>query len=55
VKYLVEHKADINKENGNNETPLFSACESGNKTIVEYLVKHGADINKENKKGVIPL
>jgi len=32
------------KENKYGETPLFNACESGNKYLVEYLVKHEAVI-----------
>ena len=47
VKYLVEHGADVNKENRNGETPLFSACIKGNEAIVKYLMEHGADIHKE--------
>jgi len=31
VKYLIEHEADINKENENGETPLFNACCKGKK------------------------
>ncbi|OUM58750.1 hypothetical protein PIROE2DRAFT_22739, partial [Piromyces sp. E2] len=49
VKYLVEHGADINKENYERETPLFYACKSGNEAVIKYLVERGADINKENK------
>ena len=37
------------------ETPLFDACESGNKELVEYLVEHGLDINKENEDDETPL
>jgi ankyrin repeat protein len=56
VKYLVvEHGADINKENIYGETPLFYACRSGNKDIVKYLVENGADINKENDINETPI
>jgi ankyrin repeat protein len=56
VEYLVEHGADINKEEKwYGETPLFYACKSGNKDLVEYLVEHGEDINKEDENGLIPL
>eukprot|EP00833_Pecoramyces_ruminatium_P001633 jgi/Orpsp1_1/1175665/evm.model.c7180000054754.1 len=47
VKYLVEHGADINKENKDGKTPLFDAF--------KYLVELGADINKKNKDGYTPL
>ncbi|ORX85834.1 ankyrin, partial [Anaeromyces robustus] len=55
VKYLIEHGADINKENRGGETPLFLACRSGNKNLVKYLIDLGADINKENEEGETPL
>jgi len=47
VKYLVEHEADVNKENKSGKTPLFNAYRGGYETIVKYLVKHGANTNKE--------
>jgi len=47
VEYLVEHGVNINKEKWNGGTPLFDACESGNKEeLVKYLLENGADINK---------
>jgi len=39
----------------NDEIPLFDACRSGNKELVEYLLKNGTYINKENKNGITPL
>jgi len=49
VKYLLENGADINQKNKwNGETPLFKACESGNRNLVEYLrVEQSANINKK--------
>ena len=44
VKYLVEHGANINEVNRDNETPIFKACKYGNEAIVKYLVKHDADM-----------
>ena len=55
IKYLIEHGANINKEDRKGETPLFNVCRNGNEIIVKYLVKHGADVNKENKYGKTPL
>jgi len=46
VEYLVEHGADINKENKYNKISLFKA-KSGNKDLVEYLVKHGSYLYKK--------
>jgi len=40
-------------ENGN--VPLFDACRSGNKELVEYLVEHGADICKSGCNDETPL
>jgi len=37
VKYLVEHGADINKENREEETPLLIAKKGKNENIVNYL------------------
>eukprot|EP00833_Pecoramyces_ruminatium_P002196 jgi/Orpsp1_1/1176228/evm.model.c7180000056874.1 len=50
VKYLIEHGADINKENHRWETPLFRACSTGNENLVKYLIEHGADITAEDDK-----
>ncbi|KAG4097330.1 hypothetical protein H8356DRAFT_422729 [Neocallimastix lanati (nom. inval.)] len=47
VEYLVEHGADINKENKYNKISLFKAIKSGNKDLVEYLVKHGSYLYKK--------
>ncbi|ORX77404.1 ankyrin, partial [Anaeromyces robustus] len=55
VKYLIEHRTDINKENIYGYTPLFNACSSGNEDIVKYLIEHRTDINKENIYGYTPL
>jgi len=55
IKYLVEHGADINKENNLKQTPMWYACEMGNENIVKYLFEHGADIYKEDENGKVPL
>ncbi|KAL6616846.1 ankyrin repeat-containing domain protein [Neocallimastix sp. 'constans'] len=44
IKYLIKHGADVNKENKNEETPLYCACQEGNEKIVKYLIECGADI-----------
>jgi len=53
VKYLVEHGADVNKENKDGDTPLIIAWQD--EEIVKYLIEHGADINIENEYGNTPL
>ena len=55
VKYLVEHGANINKEDKNDWTPLFWACKEGHKDIVECLVEQGVNVNKEDNDGWTPL
>ena len=45
IKYLIEHGADINKENNNGGTPLMFASKNENKTLIKYLVDHGANVN----------
>ena len=39
----------------NGESPLFDACQSGKKDLVEYLVEHKAEINTKNELGETPL
>jgi len=37
---LVEHRANINKEDNNWETPSFNVIFNGNKKIVNHLTEH---------------
>ena len=55
VKYLVEHGADVNKEDKDGKTPLFGACWEGHENIVKYLVEHRANVNEEDEDGRTPL
>lgn len=55
IKQLVAEGLDINKDLGNDGTPLIVAVQSGNKSTVEYLVKQGADINLESENDGNPL
>jgi len=43
VKYLIEHGADINIKNKNDETPLSFAGKSINNYLINYLSLHGAN------------
>jgi ankyrin repeat protein len=45
MEYLVEHGADINKEDKDGRSPLFIACKIPNGSMVKYLVEHGANVN----------
>jgi len=51
VTCLVEHGADVNKENNCGKTPLFIACKSGKDVIAKYLIENGAEVNKKRNKG----
>jgi len=52
VEYFVtEYGVDIIRENEDDESLLFNACESGNKDLVKYLLENGADINKDDILG----
>jgi len=55
VKYLVDHGANLNREDYDGWTPLYFACKKEYIIIVKYLVDHGANINKENSKDGNPL
>jgi len=51
VKYLVEHGANIHKENKNGDTPLIKSCDCKwrNEDIIKHLIYYSGDVNKENK------
>jgi len=51
VNDLVEHGADVHKEDDYEITPLVLACSVKQIHIVKILVEHRADINKDNKNG----
>ena len=55
IKYLIEHGADISKEDNFGWTPLHFACLYGNINLVKYLIDNGADINKMSILGETPL
>jgi tetratricopeptide (TPR) repeat protein len=51
VIVLLEHGANINKENKDGWMPLHFAASNGEKDTVIALLEHGANINKEDKDG----
>lgn len=55
MKYLIDHKADVNALNENGESPIFNAILSGKTEGVKLLIDSNADINIRNKTGKTPL
>ena len=51
VKYLVEHGADLNAKDEDNETAFILASKCGHLGIAKFLVETGADVNAEGKFG----
>ena len=52
LKFLMEHKLDINQQNNNGDTPLHVAAARHSPYIVEALLRYGAKVNVTNKKTV---
>lgn len=57
VRLLIEHGADINKQDADSWTPLHAACAEGHAGIIRLLLQHGADKNilTEDKERPIDL
>ena len=58
VKLLVAHGArrgKVKTENGRGDTPLHSAVQHSQTTLVELLLSYGADVNAKNVYGDTPL
>ena len=52
---LMVEDIDINKEDEQQNTPLHTACISGEKDVVFALIEAGADVMKENEDEMTPL
>lgn len=55
IKTLLQHKANINQQNENGETPLAKAAQTGNADIFEYLLQNGADPAMTDQQGKTAL
>jgi ankyrin repeat protein len=56
VKLFLNHRADPNISDSENNTPLMTACYHGNFEIASMLVEAGADLNvAETRYGFTPL
>ena len=49
MKHLVEHGADVNSKDEDNETALIRATMYGHLAVVKLLVEYGAHVNAKNK------
>ena len=56
VRFLVEEgKADVDKVNDNNQTPINVAADGGRLEVVQFLLSKGADCTIKDKWGDTPL
>lgn len=52
---LLEHKADPNSKDSDDNTSLFCAVDKCNVEIAKLLLEHNADPNVKNNEGETPL
>ena len=56
INILLKHGADINAQDNNGNTPLFTAIRrSANSKVIDILLKHNADVNIANNAGQTPI
>ncbi|XP_054863752.1 ankyrin repeat domain-containing protein 53 isoform X2 [Amphiprion ocellaris] len=55
LRYLLEHKADVNATDDSGQTPLHLAASEGLLDCVEMLVEAGADVLLKDSIGLMPL
>ena len=55
VEKLLAHGADVNAQDGDGDTALHGAAQTGNVNIMQLLLDKGADPNVKNKQGGTPL
>uniref|UniRef100_G1QAI7 Protein phosphatase 1 regulatory subunit n=1 Tax=Myotis lucifugus TaxID=59463 RepID=G1QAI7_MYOLU len=54
VKFLVENRADMNRQDNEGWTPLHAAASCGYLNIAEYFLSHGASVSIVNSEGEVP-
>ena len=52
---LIDHGADVNKQDARKQTPLWVSAEEGHKDICEVLIQNGASVGKEDASQRTPL
>jgi ankyrin repeat protein len=55
AKLLLDHGVDVNATNGNGQTALYGAAQSGWNNFVQLLADHGATITLKDRFGSTPL
>ena len=55
LKELIAAGADLNKEDKDGRTPLYSAANQGHVECLKEIIAAGAELNKENKDGLTAL
>lgn len=55
IDLLIQEWADIEAQQSNGDTPLYSAVCGRNLGVVLALLKHGADVNTQNWRGESPV
>eukprot|EP00293_Proteomonas_sulcata_P019534 CAMPEP_0184296450 /NCGR_PEP_ID=MMETSP1049-20130417/7430_1 /TAXON_ID=77928 /ORGANISM="Proteomonas sulcata, Strain CCMP704" /LENGTH=199 /DNA_ID=CAMNT_0026605703 /DNA_START=189 /DNA_END=788 /DNA_ORIENTATION=+ len=55
VEHLVEHKADVQAANVDQETALHKAVNEGAQKIVNFLCNAGASLSAKNREGLTPV
>jgi hypothetical protein len=55
VRLLIDHKANVNAKNINDDSALHGAATMGNMGCAKLLVQHGADVDCQNNEGSTPL
>jgi ankyrin repeat protein len=51
LKFLLDHRCDINAQDGNGCSPVIIAAQYGRVEAIVYLVKNGADLNQRDMNG----
>ena len=52
---LIDHGADVNKEDARNQTPLWVAAEEGHLEICRVLILNGASANQKDSTQRTPI
>ncbi|TRM64757.1 ankyrin repeat-containing domain protein [Schizophyllum amplum] len=55
VRYLIDNKAEVDKQDPGGWTPIHIASSAGWTEVVQELVGAGATVNAKTDKGITPL